>query len=135
MSLAEDLLNDPRGMSLADLESRVTRGIPARELRGLAPRRLKWDEVASVVGPRRTLERRLGQDQNLTVEEGDKLVRLSRIIGLAVSVFGEEDEALEWLRAPKRQFAGQSPLAMLRTEAGARRVEELLEQARWGMLA
>ena len=40
-----------------------------------------------------------------------------------------------WMRAPKRRFESQSPLEMMRSEAGSRLVEEMLIQIEEGMFA
>jgi len=60
---------------------------------------------------------------------------MARITSLAEEVFGDETKASHWLRTAKVRFAGQSPLNMLRTEAGARLVEEMLLQIDFGFFA
>jgi putative toxin-antitoxin system antitoxin component (TIGR02293 family) len=71
----------------------------------------------------------------LSVEETDKAVRLGRIDRLAAEVFGDPAKAHRWLRKPKRALGGETPLAYLATEAGARAVEEMLNQIDHGILA
>ena len=44
-------------------------------------------------------------------------------------------KAGRWLRKAKSRFGGRSPLEMLRTEAGARLVEEMLLQLDYGFVA
>jgi len=53
---------------------------------------------------------------------------ISRLTALAVKVFGDPDKARRWLRRPRREFGGISPLEMMETEAAARQVEALLQQ-------
>ena len=48
---------------------------------------------------------------------------------------GDQESALDWLRAPKRRFEGRSPLGMLSTETGGRLVEQMLIQLDDGMFA
>ena len=54
--------------------------------------------------------------------------RTARLTALAVKVFGNRDQAMRWLRRPRREFGGVSPLEMAETEAAARQVELILAQ-------
>ena len=105
------------------------------------PVALKWlhnytdDEIHTFVVPKRTLARRVAARELLSVEETDKAVRLGRIDRLAAGVFGDPAKAHRWLRKPKRSLEGETPLAYLATEAGARAVEEMLNQIDHGILA
>ncbi|MFK4385884.1 putative toxin-antitoxin system antitoxin component (TIGR02293 family) [Bradyrhizobium sp. USDA 3397] len=93
------------------------------------------DEIHALVVPKRTLARRLSDGEPLTVEETDKAVRLARVDRLAANVFGEVAKAHRWLRKPKKALGGETPLAYLATEAGARVVEEMLHRIDHGILA
>lgn len=53
-------------------------------------------------------------------------LRTARLTALAVKVFGSRDRAMRWLRRPRREFGGISPLEMMETEAAATQVEALL---------
>jgi putative toxin-antitoxin system antitoxin component (TIGR02293 family) len=85
--------------------------------------------------PKRTLARRKAADESLTVEETDKALRLARIAVQAERVFGEPEKAHRWLRKAKRELKGETPLAYLASEAGARVVEEMLHRIEHGMFA
>ena len=52
----------------------------------------------------------------------------SYVTKLAARVFGDPAKAEHWLNRPSVQLGGRTPMAMLATEDGARRVEELLAQ-------
>jgi putative toxin-antitoxin system antitoxin component (TIGR02293 family) len=93
------------------------------------------DEIFALIVPKRTLARRLSEGEPLTVEETDKAVRLARVDRLAANVFGEPTKAHRWLRKPKKLLRGETPLAYLATEAGARIVEEMLHRIDHGILA
>nr|GAJ31140.1 hypothetical protein BDOA9_0103140 [Bradyrhizobium sp. DOA9] len=93
------------------------------------------DEIHALVVPKRTLARRLSDGEPLTVEETDKAVRLARVDRLAANVFGDAAKAHRWLRKPKKALGGETPLAYLATEAGARVVEEMLHRIDHGILA
>ena len=55
-------------------------------------------------------------------------LRVARLSALAVQVFGSQIKAQRWLRRPRREFGGISPLEMMETEAAARQVENILRQ-------
>ena len=93
------------------------------------------EEIFALVVPKRTLARRKAADEPLTVEETDKALRLARIAVQAERVFGEPEKAHRWLRKAKRELKGETPLAYLASEAGARVVEEMLHRIEHGMFA
>jgi putative toxin-antitoxin system antitoxin component (TIGR02293 family) len=51
-----------------------------------------------------------------------------RVLRLAERVFGDPLQARNWLKRPSVQLGGRTPLEMLDSADGARRVEELLAQ-------
>ncbi|MEX2643408.1 MAG: antitoxin Xre/MbcA/ParS toxin-binding domain-containing protein [Acetobacterales bacterium] len=92
-------------------------------------------EIFELVVPKRTLARRQARKEPLTVEETDKALRLARTADLARQVFGDDAKAHRWLRKPKRELNGSTPLAFLASEAGGRTVEQLLHRIDHGMFA
>jgi putative toxin-antitoxin system antitoxin component (TIGR02293 family) len=92
-------------------------------------------EIFDLVVPKRTLARRRAMREPLTVEETDKALRLERIAVQAERVFGAADKAQRWLRKPKRELSGETPIAYLASEAGARVVEEMLFRIEHGIYA
>jgi putative toxin-antitoxin system antitoxin component (TIGR02293 family) len=122
-SLRLDLQAVESGLSLATLTNFV------------AASGLKMADVYDVVIPARTLKHRKARKQALSADESDKLARLIRTWDHAVRVVGDPLKALHWLNKPLRRFAGRTPLHMLRTEFGARLVEEMLGQMDYGMFA
>lgn len=109
-------------LSLASVESLSNHGISD-------------EEIYDFIVPRRTLAHRKTRRESLTHDESDRAVRIVRITSLAEEVFGDDAKAGRWLRKPKSRFEGRSPLEMLRTEAGARLVEEMLLQLDYGFAA
>ena len=93
------------------------------------------DEIFALVVPKRTLARRKAANEPLTIEETDKALRLERIAVQAERVFGDADKAHRWLRKAKRELKGETPLAWLASEAGARAVEEMLFRIEHGIFA
>jgi putative toxin-antitoxin system antitoxin component (TIGR02293 family) len=93
------------------------------------------EEIFALVVPKRTLARRKAANEPLTIEETDKLLRLERIAVQAERTFGDPAKAYRWLRKPKRALSGETPLAYLASEAGARTVEGMLTRIEHGMFA
>ncbi len=93
------------------------------------------DEIFALVVPKRTLARRKAASEPLTIEETDKAIRLERIAVQAERVFGEPEKAHRWMRKAKRELSGETPLAYLASEAGARVVEEMLFRIEHGIFA
>lgn len=118
-----------------DLVALVRRRLPVSAVAALSKRGVTEGEICQLVLPRRTLTHRRNRGEALTRDESDKMVRLARITALAEQVFGSDEKAGRWMRKAKRRFDGETPLAMLATEAGARLVEEMLVQVDEGMAA
>src|SRR6185312_10201546 len=104
-------------------------------LAGLTQHGYSDEEIWSLVVPKRTLARRIATDEPLTVEETDKALRLERIAAHADRVFGDPAKGHRWLRKAKRALGGETPLAFLASEAGARTVEEMLYRIEYGIFA
>jgi putative toxin-antitoxin system antitoxin component (TIGR02293 family) len=89
---------------------------------------LSRDEVHSVIIPARTLQHRRSRRERLTVEESDRVIRALRVLSAAEGVYESRERALEWLRRPNPRLNDRSPISLLKTDTGARIVEELLGQ-------
>ena len=61
--------------------------------------------------------------------------RQARVLLQAERTFGDPEIALRWFSRPKRRFENRTPMEMLRSEAGAKRVEEMLGQIEYGIFA
>ena len=123
-----------------DLARAAIEAVPAirvlpQSLAALGEHGYSQDEIYALVVPKRTLARRAAKHEALSVEETDKALRLERVATLAARVFGNPEKANRWLRKPKRQLGGVTPVACLMSEAGARVVEEMLHRIEYGILA
>ncbi|HUH63069.1 MAG TPA: antitoxin Xre/MbcA/ParS toxin-binding domain-containing protein [Terracidiphilus sp.] len=118
-----------------DLARLVDERLPVASLESLSHHGISDEEIYSFILPRRTLAHRKTRRESLTHEESDRAVRIARITAIAEEVFGDDAKASRWLRKPKMRFDGRSPLEVLRTEAGARLVEEMLLQINYGFVA
>ena len=131
----------PEVTSKGDLAEAFDVVVVGKHIFQLKPAALRWlqnytdEEIHTFVVPKRTLARRVAAHEPLSVEETDKAVRLGRIDRLAAEVFGDPAKAHRWFRKPKNSLGGETPLAYLATEAGARAVEEMLNQIDHGILA
>jgi putative toxin-antitoxin system antitoxin component (TIGR02293 family) len=118
-----------------DLARVVQERLPLTSVESLSHHGMSDEEIYSLIVPRRTLVHRKTRREPLTQDESDRAVRIARIASLAEEVFGEDAKAARWLRKVKSRFEGRSPLEMLRSEAGARLVEEMLLQLDYGFTA
>jgi putative toxin-antitoxin system antitoxin component (TIGR02293 family) len=118
-----------------DLARLVDERLPLSSLESLSNHGISDEEIYTFIVPRRTLVHRRSRREALTHDESDRAVRIARISSLAEDVFGNDEKAGRWLRKAKTRFDGRSPLEMLRTEAGARLVEEMLLQLDYGFAA
>ena len=97
--------------------------------------RFDKSEIEDMVITKRTMARRKAASSRLTQEETDRAVRLARIQLEADRVFANPKKASLWLRTPRPNLSGQTPLSLLRTEAGAMVVRDVLGQIDHGMFA
>src|SRR5580698_7786812 len=116
--------------------ARIESGVPVSTMTDfVVSSGLPLKDNYEVVIPARTLKHRRARKESLSTDESDKLARLARVFDHTVSVFDTPDLARAWLNKPKKRFDGRTPMDMLRTEVGARMVEEMLGQIDEGMFA
>jgi putative toxin-antitoxin system antitoxin component (TIGR02293 family) len=90
-------------------------------------------ELAEI--PARTLARRKGEGR-FDPEESDRLLRVARIFGHALDLFeGDVDGARRWLETAQVALGGLVPLDLVRTDVGAREVEQLIGRLEYGIPA
>jgi putative toxin-antitoxin system antitoxin component (TIGR02293 family) len=106
-----------------------------RDIKTTWAARFAGEEIDSLVIPKRTLARRNARDEDLSPDETDKALRLARIATEADRVFANTKKADSWLRTPLSRLSGHTPLELLKSEAGAQIVEEILGQIDHGMFA
>ncbi|MCG5497632.1 DUF2384 domain-containing protein [Ectothiorhodospira haloalkaliphila] len=84
--------------------------------------------------PRTTLNRRLRQNERLTADESERVIRLARIKDLASGMMhGDDEAATVWLRMPREVLGGEAPMVRATTEIGARDVEDLIGRIQNGV--
>ena len=88
--------------------------------------KLNKGEFAAViqVSPR-TMARR-EKEELLLPDESDRVYRLGRLLARATEVFGSEEAALAWFKAPNYALGDITPLGYATSDPGAELVERLL---------
>lgn len=118
----------------ADLVDATRRGLPAVSALRLAHAGgLSDQQLAGALGvSTRTLARKKGKSR-LNAVESDRALRLGRVLSLALEIFGNKRQAtIEWLHDPIIALGGKAPVDFLDTDAGLRRVEQVLTQLDYG---
>lgn len=115
------------------LISAVREGLPAESfttLRGVLE--LSTDDLAQLLGiPRRTLTKRQ-KEGVFKLSESNAISRVARVYKETLDFFGDEADALRWLKTPLPALAS-TPLSLLDTDPGADAVSTLLTQLAWGL--
>lgn len=111
----------------------VEQQLPTSAISKLLSLGLSRQEIDALVIPLRTLQHRRSKREKLTIEESDRVLRLVRLLSQAETVYGSRDRALEWLRRPISRLKNRAPLNLMRTDTGARIIEEILVQIDEGM--
>jgi putative toxin-antitoxin system antitoxin component (TIGR02293 family) len=123
--------------TLGVLIEKVERGLPyetferlAKLLNTSAGELADWLHI-----PARTLQRRK-RSKALTVDESERLLRLSRIAQASFDLFeGDSKAAIAWLRRPNRGLGGESPFRMSSTELGGEEVLNLIGRLEYGVFS
>jgi putative toxin-antitoxin system antitoxin component (TIGR02293 family) len=137
MSLLHTQMGDWLGFQRPATETDVLRLVEGqltpKVIQRLIEMGLGRPEIDALIIPLRTLQHRRSRHEKLSVEESDRVIRLIRVLSAAETVYGSRERALAWLRRPHPRLDGRNPLSLLRTDTGARIVEELLIQIDEGM--
>ena len=71
--------------------------------------------------------------QHLESNVSDRLFRIARLFKLAEEVLEDKEAANRWLHRPQSGLGERTPLDLMKNEAGAREVEELLYRIEYGI--
>jgi len=113
----------------------VREGVPWAFYRGVVMDLGLSDQVAAGVLhiPPRTLSRRKGG--RLESQEGERLLRLVRLVAQATDVLGTQIKAIRWLESPNRALGGATPLSLLDTDIGTQAAEAVLTRIEYGVFS
>jgi putative toxin-antitoxin system antitoxin component (TIGR02293 family) len=122
--------------SRLDLLEEVERGLPVGAYETIAEalelRPVEEDRLLQVSLRTRA---RWKKRARLDAATSDRLVRLARILALAVLVLENRENAVAWLREPSPVLGGRSPLAAVASDPGAEKVSNMLYQMEHGVYA
>lgn len=82
----------------------------------------------------RTLGRRK-QKGELEPAEWERVCRFKELLETAARIIGDEENAKQWLKTPKRMLGGRTPLEIAKTESGAREVFRILGRIEHGVFS
>ena len=78
---------------------------------------------------------RLDAGASLSPTASDRLGRMLRVLDHARAVFDERRDTVDWLSTSNDALSGASPLSLMHTAAGARRVDAVLTRLEFGVYA
>ena len=119
----------------ADMAGAVAGGFPVTAVDALKQSGVTDAEVGSLIIKPRTLSHRRANGGRLTVDESDRAARVARGLVLAERTFASREKAHRWLHRSLGALGGRTPMELIRTDAGARVVENLLARISWGAAA
>ncbi len=133
-STLEKRMHSQKASHPTDLIQRIQKGLRFTELKTLQETLdLPFEKLAAKLCiSRSTLQRRKTAGR-LSPDESDKVVRFSRLLRHATTVFGDVEKARTWLKHPQVGLGGAVPLDYASTETGAREVENLLGRIDYGV--
>ena len=123
--------------SYSDCDQIIREGIPWESVSDVKRSlNLTDGELARILDvSERTLSRLRRSKKKLSASAGDRLYRLIHIFSFARDVFEGDKAARDWLHQPQVGLGGRIPLDFIRTEAGAREVEDLLGRIEYGVIS
>lgn len=123
----------------SELIAQILRGFPFQAMEMLGKKTgLTSAQIRTAIGmSERTLARRRKvAGKKFTIEESDRLVRISRLFAMASDLFeGNAEAAKRWMLNPNPAFNQVSPMEMIRTEIGSREVENLIGRLEHGVFS
>jgi putative toxin-antitoxin system antitoxin component (TIGR02293 family) len=116
-----------RVRTTAELARAVEAGLPRASLDMVVQRVVgegrQAAELKHMIVPKATLQRRAVR---LSLEESQRLERLARLTALAERVWETHAQAREFMVNRQPQLGDERPIDLVRSELGARQVEDLL---------
>ena len=105
----------------------VEEGLPVEAVKELQAELKRFgvrrpSEYVDSIVSRATLQRRM----RLKPAEGERLVRVASLLATAAEVWGDDEDAGEFLTLPHPMLGGAVPIDLALSEMGARQVEHIL---------
>src|SRR6202041_4174926 len=115
MNAANTQIGDWLGLESPATEGDILRIVEGRlapsVIKRLSALGLERSEIDEVVIPSRTLQHRRSRREKLSVEESDRVLRITRALSAAEATYGSRERALGWLRRPIPRLGDPTPLS------------------------
>lgn len=115
------------------MEQAIAEGLPRDALQRVAsaifPDPVEANRLVHSVVPKSSLSRR----GTLTPAQGEQAERLARLFAYAKRVFGDVEDAREFMRRPHPELQGRRPVEAALSELGGRAVEHVLDGLAFGL--
>ena len=124
-----------RPKTMSDWMQLIETGMPAAAAEVLKEKvGLDDSSLATVLGiSARTLARTRAGQLRFDAVVSDRVYRLARLVSIAKEVLEHEDRAVQWLMQPQFGLGQHRPIDLVRSEPGAREVENLLLRIEHGV--
>jgi putative toxin-antitoxin system antitoxin component (TIGR02293 family) len=97
---------------------------------------IEQQEARSILGISESTQFRYRRTKaKLKATQRDRFLRFQRIVKQAQELFENEAETKRWLLTPKQDLEGKTPLQLLVTDEGTKKVEEMLYRAEYGIFS
>jgi putative toxin-antitoxin system antitoxin component (TIGR02293 family) len=119
------------------LDSIARTGIHSRVAIALGQRfEISQDRLSELISiPKRTLHRKVEREETLKQDESERVLRIGKLYRRALQVFEDPKRATKWFSSKPKALAGKTPLELMKTEFGARLVEDLLGRIEHGVFS
>ncbi|KAF0190553.1 MAG: hypothetical protein FD165_2634 [Gammaproteobacteria bacterium] len=122
--------------SLFDLAETVAHGLPKKALQATIKHLTLDSETAKLISnqlvPPATFKRR---KTRLSPQESERVERLARVYATALDVWDDDDDTRQFLFAPHAMLNQKRPIDVAFTELGARQIEQILSNIKYGLPA
>lgn len=118
----------------SELIDAVKAGLPVHTFQAVANAlQVPEGALARLAGISATTLTRRKRAGALQPDEGERVLRFARLLDRATGVFGEAQDAADWLKSPNPALGHVPPLEYADTEIGAREVEHLIGRIEYGV--
>lgn len=113
----------------------LTGGIKKNQYYDFVHTKLKFSDkdFAAIAGTSPRTLSRLKSNQNLPQQAAEVIISLMRAYTRAVEIFGNEESAVAWLKAPNSVLDNESPVQALSSRFGAEEVMDILGRIEYGV--
>lgn len=121
--------------SLDDLAARVRQGLPFAALVAVMEQYgISREILCSILHLSQRSFLRRKEQKTLSPEESDRLYRLARVLAHANRIFEDPEDSADWIRTPNTSLGKQEPLALLDTDIGVQKVDQVLGRIEHGII-